>query len=455
MTRSAHIMLSAIAISVSLAFGSTAVQAALPLAVNGQEMPSLAPILEEVTPAVVNILVSGKKVTKQAIPEQFRFFFGPDLPPDQVQEQPFQALGSGVIIDANKGYIITNFHVIQDADEIKVTLKDGREITAKKIGEDQQSDIALLQIKAEGLSQLKLANSDQLRVGDFAIAIGNPFGLGQTVTSGIVSALGRSGLNIENIENFIQTDAAINSGNSGGALINLRGELIGINTAILGPNGGNIGIGFAIPSNMVKDLTDQIIKYGEVRRGVLGVMGGELTTDLAKAFGYDKQNGAFVSQVLPGSAADVAGIKAGDIIVSINDNLVNSFGELRAKVATMGAGKTINLGIIRDGKQQNVKVTLKQSDASNTPMKALHPALEGAKLENTKQGQQPQGVEVTDVTQRSPAASIGLRKGDVIVGINRLKINNLSDFAKAMKAHGEVMALNIIRGNSSLYLVLR
>ncbi len=455
MTRSTHIMLSAIAISVSLAFGSTAVQAALPLAVNGQEMPSLAPILEEVTPAVVNILVSGKKVTKQAIPEQFRFFFGPDLPPDQVQEQPFQALGSGVIIDANKGYIITNFHVIQDADEIKVTLKDGREITAKKIGEDQQSDIALLQIKAEGLSQLKLANSDQLRVGDFAIAIGNPFGLGQTVTSGIVSALGRSGLNIENIENFIQTDAAINSGNSGGALINLRGELIGINTAILGPNGGNIGIGFAIPSNMVKDLTDQIIKYGEVRRGVLGVMGGELTTDLAKAFGYDKQNGAFVSQVLPGSAADVAGIKAGDIIVSINDNLVNSFGELRAKVATMGAGKTINLGIIRDGKQQNVKVTLKQSDASNTPMKPLHPALEGAKLENTKQGQQPQGVEVTDVTQRSPAASIGLRKGDVIVGINRLKINNLSDFTKAMKAHGEVMALNIIRGNSSLYLVLR
>jgi serine protease DegQ len=455
MTRSTHIMLSAIAISVGLAFGSTAVQAALPLAVNGQEMPSLAPILEEVTPAVVNILVSGKKVTKQAIPEQFRFFFGPDLPPDQVQEQPFQALGSGVIIDANKGYIITNFHVIQDADEIKVTLKDGREITAKKIGEDQQSDIALLQIKAEGLSQLKLANSDQLRVGDFAIAIGNPFGLGQTVTSGIVSALGRSGLNIENIENFIQTDAAINSGNSGGALINLRGELIGINTAILGPNGGNIGIGFAIPSNMVKDLTDQIIKYGEVRRGVLGVMGGELTTDLAKAFGYDKQNGAFVSQVLPGSAADLAGIKAGDIIVSINDNLVNSFGELRAKVATMGAGKTINLGIIRDGKQQNVKVTLKQSDTSNTPLKPLHPALEGAKLENTKQGQQPQGVEVTDVAQRSPAASIGLRKGDVIVGINRLKINNVADFTKAMKAHSEVIALNIIRGNSSLFLVLR
>lgn len=455
MTRSTRLMLSAIAISVGLSFGSTTAQAALPLVMNGQEMPTLAPVLEGVTPAVVNISVSGKKVTKQAIPEQFRFFFGPDLPPDQIQEQPFQALGSGVIIDSDKGYVITNFHVIQEADEIKVTLKDGREFTAKKIGEDQQSDIALLQIKAKDLSQVKLANSDQLRVGDFAIAIGNPFGLGQTVTSGIVSALGRSGLNIENLENFIQTDAAINSGNSGGALINLRGELIGINTAILGPNGGNIGIGFAIPSNMVKDLTDQIIKYGEVRRGVLGVMGGELTTDLAKAFGYDKQNGAFVSQVMPGSAADNAGIKAGDIIVSINDNPVRSFGELRAKVATMGAGKVVNLGIIRDGKAQTVQVTLKQSDEMTTPVKSIHPALEGAKLENTKKGQQPQGVEVAEVAPKSPAAAIGLRKGDVIAGINRLRVNNMNDFSKAIKGRTDVIALNIIRGDSSLYLVLR
>lgn len=455
MTRSTRLLLSAIAISVGLSFGVTSVQAALPLTMNGQDMPSLAPVLEGVTPAVVNISVSGKKVTKQAIPEQFRFFFGPNLPPDQIQEQPFQALGSGVIIDSVKGYVITNFHVIQEADEIKVTLKDGREFTAKKIGEDQQSDIALLQIKAEGLSQVKLANSDQLRVGDFAIAIGNPFGLGQTVTSGIVSALGRSGLNIENLENFIQTDAAINSGNSGGALINLRGELIGINTAILGPNGGNIGIGFAIPSNMVKDLTDQIIKYGEVRRGVLGVMGGELTTDLAKAFGYDKQNGAFVSQVMPGSAADAAGIKAGDIIVSINDNPVRSFGELRAKVATMGAGKVVNLGIIRDGKSQTIQVTLKQSDEMAAPAKSIHPALEGATLENTKKGQQPQGVEVAEVAPKSPAAAIGLRKGDVIAGINRLRVNNMNDFSKAIKGRTDVLALNIIRGDSSLYLVLR
>lgn len=455
MTRYPRLMLSAVAISMGLALMPMPSQAALPLALNGEEMPSLAPLLEGVTPAVVNISVSGKKVSRQSIPEPFKFFFGPDVPQDQVQEQPFQALGSGVIIDAAKGYIITNYHVIQDADEIKVTLKDTREFTAKKIGEDQQSDIALLQIKADDLSQLKFADSDKLRVGDFAVAIGNPFGLGQTVTSGIVSALGRSGLNIENLENFIQTDAAINSGNSGGALINLKGELIGINTAILGPNGGNIGIGFAIPSNMIQDLVAQIIKFGEVRRGVLGVMGGELTTDLAKAFGYNKQNGAFVSQVMPGSAADKAGIKAGDIIVSLNGNQVRSFGELRAKVATMGAGKQIELGLIRDGKDMKVPVTLTQADDSNVTPKTLHPALEGAKLENTKPNEKPAGVEVTDVANRSAAAAIGLRKGDVIVGINRVQINNLNDLTKAMKNKNGVLALNIIRGNTSLFLVLR
>lgn len=454
MMNSSRLSLSALALALGLCVLPFSANAALPLAVDGQEMPSLAPVLEIVTPAVVNISVSGKKVTKEAIPEQFRFFFGPNLPSEQVQERPFQALGSGVILDAAKGYVITNFHVVDAADEIKVTLKDGRELTAKKIGEDQQSDIALLQVKADKLTAVKLADSDKLRVGDFAIAIGNPFGLGQTVTSGIVSALGRSGLNIENLENFIQTDAAINSGNSGGALINLRGELIGINTAILGPNGGNIGIGFAIPANMVRDLTDQIIKYGEVRRGVLGVMGGELTADLAKAFGYDKQNGAFVSQVMPGSAADKAGIKAGDIIISIDGNVIHSFGELRAKVATKGAGKQVALGLIRDGKEQTVQVTLKQSEESDAPAQSLHPALEGAKLENRKDAN-ISGVEVSDVASRSPAAAIGLRKGDVIIGVNRMKIDNLSQLAKVMKKRSDVLALNIIRGNSSLYLVLR
>ena len=448
-------MLSALALSLSMALSVVPAQAALPLSINGQDMPSLAPVVEQVTPAVVNILVSGKKVTRQEIPEQFRFFFGPDMPDSQVQEQPFQALGSGVIIDAAKGYVITNHHVIDGADEIKVTLKDGRELKAKKIGEDQQSDIALLQIKADNLTEIKLANSEQLRVGDFAIAIGNPFGLGQTVTSGIISALGRSGLNIENIENFIQTDAAINSGNSGGALVNLKGELIGINTAILGPNGGNIGIGFAIPSNMVRDLSEQIIKYGEVRRGVLGIMGGELTSDLAKAFGTNTQQGAFVNQVMPHSAADVAGIKPGDIIVKLNGKAVRSFGELRANIATMGAGKTVTLGVVRDGKEQDVQVTLKQADLSETKASVLHPALEGATLGNSEPGADVTGVVITKLEQRSAAAQAGLLKGDVIIGVNRTRINNLQELSAAMKNKGEILALNIRRGDANLYLVLR
>ncbi len=456
MSNTRHMLkLSALTLSLSLCLSSLPAHAALPLQVNGQEMPSLAPIVEQVTPAVVNILVSGKKVTKQEIPEQFRFFFGPDFPGSQVQEQPFQALGSGVIIDADKGYIITNHHVIDGADEIKVTLKDGRELTAKKIGEDQQSDIALLQIKADGLTAIKLANSDSLRVGDFAMAIGNPFGLGQTVTSGIISALGRSGLNIENIENFIQTDAAINSGNSGGALVNLKGELIGINTAILGPNGGNIGIGFAIPSNMVRDLTDQILKYGEVRRGVLGIMGGELTADLAKAFGYNKQQGAFVNQVMPGSAASEAGIKPGDIITKLNGKDIRSFGELRANIATMGAGKKISLGLIRDGKDMTVDVTLKQADMTETKANVLHPALEGATLANTEPGSDVQGVVIKKLDEKSPAAQAGLQEGDVIVGVNRTPTSDLKELRAAMKNKNGILALNIRRGDMSLYLVLR
>lgn len=454
MSNARHVF-SAVALSLGLALSTLPVHAALPTSVNGQAVPSLAPIVKQVTPAVVSIMVSGKKVTHQQIPEQFRFFFGPDAPDDQVQEQPFQALGSGVIIDADKGYVITNFHVIDGADEIKVTLKDGRTLKAKKIGSDQQSDIALLQIPAKNLNAIKLANSDDLQVGDFAIAIGNPFGLNQTVTSGIISALGRSGLNIENFENFIQTDAAINSGNSGGALVDMKGELIGINTAILGPNGGNIGIGFAIPSNMVRNLTEQILKYGEVRRGVLGIMGGELNSDLAKAFGYDSQDGAFVNQVQPHSAAAEAGIKAGDIIVKMDGRSIRSFGELRANVATMGAGKTIKLGIFRDGKEQTVSVTLRQADLTETKADVLHPALQGATLSNTESSVSPAGVQITKLEKNSAAVRLGLKEGDIIVGINRSRISNLKELREAMKNKSDVLALNIIRGDASLYLVIQ
>lgn len=446
-------LVSALALSISLAV-IPAVQAALPLSA-ASEVQSLAPVLEKVTPAVVNISVSGSKISRQAIPEQFRFFFGPDMPGEQVQERPFQALGSGVIIDAKKGYVITNNHVISDADKILITLMDGQEYKAELIGSDKQSDIALLKVDAKDLVQIEFADSDQLRVGDFAIAIGNPFGLGQTVTSGIISALGRSGLNVENLENFIQTDAAINSGNSGGALLDLDGKLVGINTAILGPGGGNIGIGFAIPSNMVKSLTDQIVEYGEVRRGVLGVMGGELTSELARTFGYRSQHGAFVSQIVEGSSADKAGLKAGDIIVSLDGKPVRSFGELRAKVATMGADKTVTLGLFRDGKQQEAKVTLTHADDETLAANILNEALEGAMFAKTTAKDAIKGVKITEVAPRSPAARTGLEKGDIIIGVNRKRVKDLAELRKIIEAKPDVIALNIQRGNSSLYLVLR
>lgn len=344
------LVFSALALCISSVITPITATAALPLSTNSQQLPSLAPMLEQVTPAVVSIAVEGKQVSRQRLPENFRFFFGPEFPEEQLRERPFRGLGSGVIIDADKGYIVTNHHVINGADKIMVQLHDGKELSAELIGSDEMSDIALLKIeKTKNLTAIKLADSDSLRVGDFAVAIGNPFGLGQTVTSGIISALGRSGLNIENFENFIQTDAAINSGNSGGALVSLNGELIGINTAILGPNGGNVGIGFAIPVNMVRNLTEQIIEFGGVKRGVLGVQGGELTSELAEAFGYETNHGAFINQVMPDSAAEKAGLKAGDIIVSVNGKQIRTFGELRAKIATLGAGKQTSLGIVRDG----------------------------------------------------------------------------------------------------------
>lgn len=441
--------LTALALSVAMGAMSLPATAALPLAVAGQPIPSLAPILEQVTPAVVNISVSGVKVSKQRIPEAFRPFFGPE---GQGSQQPFQGLGSGVIIDAKQGYIITNNHVIADADKIQVMLKDGHEYEAKLVGSDKSSDIALLQIKAKNLTEIKFADSDKLRVGDFTIAIGNPFGLGQTVTSGIVSALGRTGLQLENLENFIQTDAAINSGNSGGALVNLRGELIGINTAILGPNGGNVGIGFAIPANMANNLVKQIIEHGEVRRGVLGVAGQELTADLAKAFDIDVQYGAFINQVTPKSAAEEAGLMAGDIIVSVNDNKIRSFSELRARIGTLGADKKITLGIVRDGKKKHITATLKPADNQLANASNLHPGLEGAALvtaENKK------GVMIAKVKPRSVAALSGLEEGDIIIGVNKTVVKNLAELRELLTEEKATLALNIKRGKQSLFLVLR
>ncbi len=445
-------------LSLSLSSVLTPVQAtaALPVSVDGQQLPSLAPMLEKVTPAVVSIAVEGKQVQTNRIPEQFQFFFGPDFPMEQRRERPFRGLGSGVIIDANKGHIVTNYHVIKGADEIRVRLYDGREYDAELVGGDEMADVALLKLeKAKNLTQINIADSDKLRVGDFTVAIGNPFGLGQTVTSGIVSALGRSGLNVENFENFIQTDAAINSGNSGGALVNLNGELIGINTAILGPNGGNVGIGFAIPSNMMRNLTEQILEFGEVKRGMLGVQGGEVTSELAEALGYESSKGAFIGQVVPDSAADKAGLQAGDIIISVNGKSIDTFSELRAKVATLGAGKKVTLGVVRDGKTKSFNVTLGEATSIKAKAENLHDGLKGAELSNTTPSDAVQGVKVTSVAENSAAAQYQLKEGDIIIGVNRQRVKNLAELRAIVEQHKGVLALNIQRGERTIYLVIR
>lgn len=455
MKKTCLITLSTLTIALNAAIFSLPATATLPITVAGKNLPSLAPMLENVAPAVVSISVEGSHASTPHIPEAFQFFFGPDFQPGQTQEKPFQGLGSGVIIDAKKGHILTNHHVINNAEKIHVQLHDGREYEATVVGSDSMSDVALLQLeKAENLTEINFANSDELRVGDFAIAIGNPFGLGQTVTSGIISALGRTGLNLDNLENFIQTDAAINSGNSGGALVNLNGDLVGINTAILGPNGGNVGIGFAIPVNMAKNLVEQILEFGEVRRGVLGVQGGELTSDLAQAFGYETNHGAFVSQVVPDSAADLAGIKAGDIITAVNGKDIRSFGELRAKIATLGTGKKVKLNLIRNGKSQTVTAVLKESAMSKAKAESLHRALAGAELENYSEGN-IEGVLVTGVDKNSISARYGLKDGDIIVGMNRHKVQNIGDLRRLFENKPNILALNIIRNNTNLYIVLR
>lgn len=347
----------------------------------------------------------------------------------------------------------TNFHVIDHADSIKITLNDGREFKGKVVGVDEQSDITLLKIDhAKNLTAISFADSDALKVGDFAVAVGNPFGIGQTVTLGIVSALARAGLNMNGFENFIQTDAAINRGNSGGALINLQGELIGINTAIIAPSGGNVGLGFAIPSNMVHNLADQLIKFGQVKRGMLGIKGNELTSDIAKAFDLTVQKGAFVSEVTKNSAADKAGIRAGDVIVSLNDRRIENFAELRANIATMGAGRDITLGVIRDGKTLILKTKLENSDDGQTLAKALHPALDGAVLVNAPK---QHGVLIQDIMPQSRAARFDLQKGDLIIGVNRKPIKTIAELRDVISRKSPVIALNILRNHAQVYLLIQ
>ncbi len=401
--------------------------ATLPAAIDGQTMPSLAPMLTRVTPAVVNISSTTHVPVRDAYFDDpmVRQFFGlPATPRERVE----QSLGSGVIVDAAKGYILTNNHVVAGADDISVTLQDGRSFKGKLIGTDPATDVAVVQIQASGLHALPMADSSTLRVGDYVVAVGEPFGLGQTVTAGIVSALGRSGLGDSSYQNFIQTDASINPGNSGGPLVNLRGELVGINTMIFSPSGGNVGIGFAIPSNLTAEVMKQLVAHGKVERGSLGLQAQAITPRIARALGLKESKGVVVTGVGDGSAAARAGLQPGDVLTSLNGKPLQSVQQLRNTEGLLPLGSTLQLGIVRDGQPRQVSATLSAEKLASLDGGQLDPRLAGVRFRELSQSQRDQGwygAAVSSVQPGSRAAQAGLRPGDVVVGIGNQRITSL------------------------------
>ncbi|MCE5233659.1 MAG: Do family serine endopeptidase [Mizugakiibacter sp.] len=419
-------------------------------------LPSLAPMLTQVTPAVVNI--SSKTHVRVRDPffddPFFRRFFGvPDMPRERVE----QSLGSGVIVDAAKGYVLTNNHVIAGADDITVTLQDGRNFKAKLTGADPDTDVAVVQIPAAGLHALALADSARLRVGDYVVAVGDPFGLGQTVTSGIVSALGRTGLGDNSYQNFIQTDASINPGNSGGALVNLRGELVGINTMIYSPSGGNVGIGFAIPSNLAGEVMQQLIRYGTVRRGSLGIDTQALTPRIAQALGVGADAGAVVTRVDAGSAGDSAGLKPGDVITAVDGNPVRTPQDLRNAEGLAPVGSALNLGVLRDGKPLAVRARVEPERLASADGAQLDARLAGLTLSDVPQRLRRQGlygVQITALGAGSRAAAAGLQQGDVVVGLNQRQLTDLRALRGALAQRPRQLMLAVVRGDQLLYLLV-
>ncbi len=424
-------------------------------------LPTLAPLVNEVTPTVVNISV----VTCSPLEDNplfrdpfFRRFFNlPDKP--QRQEQ---AAGSGVIIDAARGLILTNHHVIKDAEQVIVTLKDRRQFPAKVVGSDPGTDIAVLQIEAQNLTAIRIGDSDSLQVGDYVIAIGNPFGIGQTVTSGIVSALGRSGLSPEGYEDFVQTDASINPGNSGGALVNLRGELVGINSAILGAGGGgNIGIGFAVPSNMARTVANQIVRFGEVRRGRLGIEMVDLTPALAKKLGVAAPEGAVVAAVQPGSPAEKAGLRERDVVVALNGRPMRTAAELRARLGLTPVGEEIELRVLRGTETRNIQVRIAApQEMSGAEGQALA-QLPGMNVIEIKRGSplfqrlQGGGLVVSSVERNSRAFQAGFRPGDIIYGINRRRVQTIAEFQAAVRGAQGGFAVSLLRGDFNVTIIVR
>ena len=425
-------------------------QAQIPSQAGETPLPSLAPMLKRATPAVVSVQTRGTVQEQNPLFNDpfFRRFF--DVP-SQPREREFQAAGSGVVVDAKNGYIVTNSHVIENAKEITVQFLHSHTLKATVVGRDEGSDIAVLKVQANDLTELPIADSGELEVGDFVVAIGNPFGLGHTVTSGIISALGRSGINPEGYEDFVQTDASINPGNSGGALVDLNGRLVGINTAIISRTGGNIGIGFAIPSNMMKSVMQQLIKYGEVRRGVLGVNIQTLTPDIAESLGLSKTQGALVSQVVDGSAAEKAGIKAGDVITAINGKPVKDAAALRNAIGMMRIGEKVEVTLVRDGKPRTVTAVVAERDAAaEAAASGLHDGLQGADLADAQGG----GVLIRAVAEGSPAAQRGLRANDVIVSVGRTRVANLAEFQRATQGQA-AFVVQIRRGSAILVIPIR
>ncbi|MCG6986234.1 MAG: Do family serine endopeptidase [Thiocapsa sp.] len=452
MRLSSSIALSWILLAV-LASGSAG--AGLPVVVDDQPLPSLAPMLERAVPAVVNIsTVTRIEAAEHPLMRDpfFRRFF--DIPPQQ-QRREGNSLGSGIIVDAQRGLVLTNQHVIAKATEIRVTLHDGRSLIADLVGADPETDIAVLRIPSQDLIALPVANSDTVKVGDFVVAIGNPFGLSQTVTSGIVSGLGRSGLGIEGYESFIQTDASINPGNSGGPLVNLSGELVGVNTAILAPGGGNVGIGFAIPANMAWAIMEQLVDHGTVRRGLFGVTIQDLTPELAGALGIDLRDGAVVNGVEPESAAAAAGLREGDVILTINGAAVKGAADLRNRFGLLRVGAAVQLDILRGGKVRRVDGTIADPYRDFVEGRRVAPSLAGALLgELDRRGGVP-ALPVGTVEPGTAAWNAGLREGDRILQVNGQRVASLRDVARVLEQSGLLLSLRIQRGDDLLILARR
>jgi Do/DeqQ family serine protease len=426
--------------------------AALPAMVNDEELPSLAPLVDKVSPAVVNIRVSQTLSTGGHFgDEAFRRFFGlPDVPGG---EREVASAGSGVIVDAENGYILTNHHVVEKADQIQISTIDGEVFDAEVVGSDPATDIAVIKVDASGLTEMPIGDSERVRVGDFVLAIGNPFGLGHTVTSGIVSALGRSGISRDGYEDFIQTDASINPGNSGGALVNLRGELVGINSAIISRTGGNVGIGFAVPTEIASSIMRQILDFGEVRRGLLGVTIADVNAEVAEALDSPVSSGALITRVEPGSAAEDAGLQVDDIIVGVNDKKIGGASELRNAIGLMRSGDEVAIEYVRDNDRRRTKTELGQQRATASVGAEIHPGLVGAQFaesSTTRDG----GVEVAAVEPGSPAAQRGLRAGDIITAVNRRPVRSLTELNE-IASTSRILFLLVQRGDRALMLQIR